>query len=168
VPFRPSSAVVDDEGMPTRRTPLIEDGCVASFYYDLQTAGLCGRESTGNGFRGLGSLPNPSTSTLLFAEGDVHFSDMLADVKEGILVDQVIGAWAGNVLAGDFSATVHLGYKIENGVIAGRVKDTMVAGNVFEALRNQVVAVGAQPVWVGGSLHVPPLYFRAMSVSAKG
>lgn len=168
VPFRPGSAVVDDEGVPTRRTPLIEGGRVESFYYDLQTAGLAGRESTGNGMRGLGSLPNPSTTNLLFAEGDVDFSDMLADVKEGILVDQVIGAWAGNVLAGEFSASIHLGYKIEKGVITGRVKDSMVAGNVFEALRNQLVAVGAEAVWVGGSLKVPPLYFRAMTVSAKG
>lgn len=168
VDFAPRSAICDDEGVPTQRTVLIEKGVLTSFYYDLQTAGLAGRESTGNGFRGLYSLPSPSLTSLIVGEGEATFEEMLRSVKEGLLVDQVMGAWAGNLLSGDFSANVHLGYKIENGEIVGRVKDTMVAGNVFELFKQAVQAVGNQAVWVGGSLKLPPLLLSSVSVSSKG
>ncbi|MBI4317448.1 MAG: TldD/PmbA family protein [Chloroflexi bacterium] len=168
IDFAPHSSVCDDEGVPTRRKALVENGVLFSFYYDLQTAGLAGKESTGNGFRGLYSLPGPALSSVLFAEGEATLDEMVGDVKEGILVDQTMGAWAGNVLSGDFSANVHLGYKIENGQIVGRVKNTMVAGNVHEAFKNALLSIGSEAVWVGGSLRIPPLYFGSLSVSSKG
>jgi PmbA protein len=167
IDYAPRSGPTDDEGVPSRRTPLIENGVVRGFYYDLQTAGLAGAESTGNGFRSLESLPGPSTTNVIMGEGDLSLADMIADVKEGLIVYQVMGAWAGNLLAGDFSANVHLGYKIENGRLAGRVKDTMVAGNVYEALAERLQAVGDRADWVGGATKLPPLYFRSMSVSTK-
>ena len=101
------------------------------------------------------------------AEGDLSLAEMIADVKEGLIVYQVMGAWAGNLLAGDFSANVHLGFKIENGRLVGRVKDTMVAGNVYEAFKDRLRAVGSQAEWVGGSVKLPPLYFRSLSVASK-
>ena len=167
VDYAPRSGPCDDEGVPSRRTTLIEDGVLRAFYYDLQTAGLAGAESTGNGFRSLESLPGPSTTNVIMGEGDLGLAEMIADVKEGLLVYQVMGAWAGNLLAGDFSANVHLGYKIENGRLVGRVKDTMVAGNVYEALKERLFAVGDRAEWVGGSAKLPALYFRSLSVSAK-
>jgi len=167
VDYAPRSGPSDDEGVPSRRTTLIENGIVRSFYYDLQTAGLAGAESTGNGFRSLESLPGPSTTNIIMGEGDLSLAEMIADVKEGLIVYQVMGAWAGNLLAGDFSANVHLGYKIENGRLAGRVKDTMVAGNVYEAFKDRLFAVGSPAEWVGGTTKLPPLYFRSLSVSAK-
>lgn len=167
IDFAPRSGVCDDEGVPTRRTPLVQDGVLKSFYYDLQTAGLARRESTGNGFRSLYSMPGPSLASLVFANGSVPFEKMMRGIKEGLLVDQVMGAWAGNILSGDFSANVHLGYKIENGQVVGRVKDTMVAGNVFEAFKNSLEALGAEPVWVGGSIKVPAILLSSASVSSK-
>jgi PmbA protein len=163
----PASAPYDDEGIPTRRTPLIEEGVVRSFYYDLQTAGLAGARSTGNAARSLSSLPSPSTTSLIFAEGEVSHPEMLADMEEGLIVDQTMGAWAGNVLAGEFSGNVHLGYRVEKGRIVGRVKDTMVTGNVFEALAD-VAAIGDEAFWVGGELKAPYLYFRSLGVASKG
>jgi PmbA protein len=160
------TAPCDDEGVATRRTALIEKGVVRAFYYDLQTAGLAGVESTGNAGRGLGSLPSPVLNALIFAEGDMSYEEMLANVEEGLIVDQTIGAWAGNVLAGEFSGNVHLGYKVTKGEIVGRVKDSMVAGNVFSALAG-LAAVGDEAVWLGGSLKVPYLYFRSLGVASK-
>ncbi|MCL5959320.1 MAG: TldD/PmbA family protein [Chloroflexi bacterium] len=167
IDLAPGSAICDDEGVPTRRTSLAEKGIVRNFYYDLQTAGLAGRKSTGNGYRSLATMPSPALSTLIFEPGDTEYEDMIADIKEGIVVEQVMGAWAGNVLSGDFSANVYLGYKIENGTIVGRVKNTMVAGNVFEIFKNNLVALGARSVWVGGTLKIPAMYFHSLSISTK-
>lgn len=165
---RPGSSPSDDEGLPRRRNALVENGVVQQFLYDLQTAGLAGTESTGSASRGLDSLPGPSLSTMVWATGDTTFDDMLADVKEGLVIESLMGAGQGNVLGGDFSANVLLGYKVENGQIVGRVKDTVVAGNVYDLLKHQIAAIGSEPRWVGGGLYLPPLYLRNVSVSAKG
>lgn len=167
IDYAPGSGPCDDEGVPSRRTPLIEGGVVRGYYYDLQTAGQAGTQSTGNGFRSLESLPGPSTTNVTMEPGNMSLADMIADVKEGLIVYQTMGAWAGNLLAGDFSANVHLGYKIENGKIAGRVKDTMVAGNVYEAFKDRLLALGDKAEWVRGGTKVPPVYFRSLSVSTR-
>lgn len=166
VPGMPASAPVDHEGVPTRRTRLIEGGRLSAYYYDLQTAGRAGTESTGNGLRGLGSLPTPSPHALRIPAGQAAYEDMLADVDEGLVVDQTMGAWAGNLLSGDFSGNVHLGFRIERGRLVGRVKDTMVAGNVFRALQ-RLAGIGSRADWVSGQAEVPHLYFPSLAVSAR-
>ncbi len=164
--FRPGARPFDDEGVPSRRIPLIEKGVVSSFLYDLQTAGLAKAQSTGSAERSLTSQPGISTTTLVVEAGDTTFEEMVRGVKEGIVVEELMGAGQGNVMGGDFSGNVLLGYKIENGEIVGRVKDTIVAGNVHEALRG-LVAIGSEGRWVGGSLFTPPLWFEHLAVSAK-
>jgi PmbA protein len=92
---------------------------------------------------------------------------MVEDMKEGLIVEQLIGADQGNLLSGDFGGNVLLGYKVENGKILGRVKDTMIAGNVYQVLR-ELLGIGREARWVGGILQTPPLYCPRVSVAAKG
>jgi len=162
-----ASAPFDDEGVPTRRTVLIGQGRVQGFLYDLQTAGKAGTRSTGNATRSLSSLPNPGTHAWLIEPGDASLDEMLSGINEGLLVDQTMGAWAGNLIGGEFSGNVHLGYKIEKGELVGRVKDTMVTGNVYIALKDGLEAIGDTAYWVGGSLRVPHLMFKSLSVASK-
>ncbi len=162
-----ASAPFDGEGVPTRRTALIGDGTVQAFLYDLQTAGKAGAQSTGNASRSLSSLPSPGPHAWLIEPGDSSLADMLKAIDEGLLVDQTMGAWAGNVIGGEFSGNVHLGYKIERGELVGRVKDTMVTGNVYTALKDGLEAIGDTAHWVGGSLRVPHLMFKSLGVASK-
>ncbi|MFC1977202.1 TldD/PmbA family protein [Chloroflexota bacterium] len=166
IAYRPGSRPCDDEGIPSQRTPLIEQGVVASFLYDLQTAALAHTRSTGSGRRGRGGLPAPSPSAFIIAPGKATFDEMVKDIKEGLVVEQLMGASQGNILGGEFSGNVLLGYKVENGKIAGRVKDTMVSGNIYQLLK-QIAAIGSQARWVGSSLKTPPLYFSSVSVASK-
>jgi PmbA protein len=166
VPYRPNSRPCDDEGIPSRRTALIEEGVVKNFLYDLQTAGMAGAKSTGNGERGRGSLPAPAPSAFIITPGNTTFEEMVGDIKEGLLIEQVMGAEQGNILNGDFSGNVLLGYKIENGQITGRVKNTMIAGNVF-ALLKDIAAIGNDVKWEGGFLATPSFYFPALAVATK-
>jgi PmbA protein len=166
VDYRPGSRLCDGEGVPSRRTPIIEDGVVSSFLYDLQTAALAGTESTGSGGRGLATLPSPSPSTVVIDDGDASFEEMLADIKDGLVVEQLLGASQGNILGGDFSGNILLGYAVKNGEIVGRVKDTMVSGNIYEALK-EVAAVGRDGKWVGGRVRIPHICCPRLAVSAK-
>ncbi len=164
--YRPSSRPCDDEGVFSRRTLLVEQGVVTSFLYDLQTAALAKTESTGNGSRG-GGLPSPAPSAFIIAPGEVSFAEMVGDIKEGLVVEMLMGAEQSNILGGDFSGNVLLGYKVESGKIVGRVKDAMVSGNVFRLLKN-IAAIGSETRWVGSHLQTPPIYFPSLPVASQG
>lgn len=165
--FALGSAPFDDEGVEMKRIPLVKKGEIENFYYDLQTAGIAGVESTGNGLRtGLLSEPVPSISNLIMKEGKVSFKEMIKDISEGIVIDQVLGLGQGNIISGAFSNNVQLGYKIEKGKIVGRVKDVMIAGNAIEELKN-IVALGDKSKWISGKYKFPHIYLKSLSVSAK-
>jgi PmbA protein len=157
----------DDEGVSSQRLPLVTNGVVTNFLYDLQTAALAGTQSTGNGQRAGGGFPSPAISSLILSGGDVSFQVMVEDMKEGLIVEQVMGAEQGNLLGGDFGGNVLLGYKVENGEIVGRVKDTMIAGNVYKVLK-ELLGIGQEARWVGGILQTPPLYCSRVSAATKG
>ncbi len=161
--FGLATAPLDGEGIPSRRTEIIQEGMLKSFIYDLQTAGLMGTESTANGARGYDSLPSPSPRNFILKGGDTSFEEMVKDIKEGVVVDQVIGSGQGNTLMGEFSVNLDLGYKVEKGKIVGRLKDIMVSGNAYTML-NQVIALGRDVRWVG-STRTPGIYFKEINVA---
>jgi PmbA protein len=166
IAYQPESRPCDDEGIPSQRTPLIEKGVISNFLYDLQTAALAHAHSTGNGSRSRSGLPAPSPSAFIIAPGKTSFDEMVSDIKEGLVIEQLMGASQGNILGGDFSGNVLLGYKVESGKIVGRVKDTMVSGNIYQVLK-EITAIGSKTKWVGGFLSTPPIYCPSVSVASK-
>jgi PmbA protein len=84
------------------------------------------------------------------------------------LVDQVIGLGQGNTLAGEFSNNVSVGFLVRGGEIVGRVKNTMVAGNVYDLLKKRLIALGDEPRWIYGLLQVPAIAIDDVSVVSKG
>jgi PmbA protein len=162
----PSARTFDDEGTPTSRKALIEQGKVTGFYWDRRWAARAGRESTGNGFRGGLSRPTPDLVNLCIAPGSTATEDLIKGIQEGVIVDQVLGAGQSNQLAGEFSVNLDLGYKVENGEVVGRVKNTMVAGSIFEAFNN-LVELGNTPEWIGGGSYLPSLLFAQLGVATR-
>lgn len=167
----PSVRTFDDEGAPTTEKALIEDGVVSQFLYDLKTAGMASAETTGNGFKGglLGgsdfrSTPSVAPSSLVLETGGSTLGEIIKDIEQGLLVDQVLGLGQGNVISGEFSNNVSVGYKIKDGTIMGKVKDTMIAGNVYDLLSDSFIEVGRIPEWVGGILYTPPVAVDGVSV----
>ena len=165
-PFVPGSRICDDEGTPSRATPLIDRGRAAGFLYDLQTAAQAGASSTGSASRSLATLPQPSPGVLSVSPGDTTFEEMVAGLEEALVVERLLGAGQGNILGGGFNANVLLGYYVRNGEIVGRAKDAMVSGNVYDAL-NGVLAIGSESRWLRGFLNAPALLCEGVSVTAK-
>ena len=166
VPLIPGSRMCDDEGVPTAKLPLVHNGIISLFLYDLQTAGQAGTTSTGSAHRSLNSLPSPGVSVLVVDAGDVTIEDMVEDMKDGLVVEGLLGAGQSNILGGDFNANVLLGFRVEKGRIVGRVKNTLVSGNVYKVLKD-VAGVGRKAEWVSGSMKLPPLYCKGVSVATK-
>ena len=156
----------DDEGTLTYRKSLIEQGVVKQFYWDRHWAVRAGGQSTGNGFRGGISRPLPSLVNFCMAPGKTPKAQLIAGMETGLIVDQVLGAGQSNQLAGEFSVNLDLGYKVEQGKIVGRVKNTMVAGSIFEAF-TRLGDLSAELEWVDGSTYVPWILFEQLSVASR-
>lgn len=160
----PFSCPFDDEGTPTIPLVFVQNGVLQHFACDRTTGRLLGTGTTGNGFRpGLGSYPTPGLFNLLIQPGSYSLSDLIGQLDDGIIVDQMLGG--GGSISGDFSINVDLGYRVKKGQAIGRVKDTMVAGNIYTALK-QLVALGSDADW-NGSCYTPSLIVEGLSVTGK-
>ncbi len=161
------SSPFDDEGTPTQETTWLDHGVLQGFYGDMRTCKELGIAATGNGFRGdLGNYPSPGLFNLAIAASQTIQGDILelaATLKNGLIVDQVLGDDID--VSGDFSINVDLGYRVKNGKIIGRVKDTMLSGNVYTAL-NHVVAVGSDRQW-HGSLFGSAMIVEGLSITSR-
>ena len=163
--FGTASGPFDAEGVPRRRTVLFDRGVFTGFLFDLATAAACRTQSTGSAGRGYTSQPQPGTSNVELTPGDARFEDTLGGIREGLLVYDCIGGGQSNVLAGDAALNVSSGFRIVNGKVAGRVKDTMIAGNVYDMFKN-VAAVG-NTVRDLGAYHVPFVMFSGLKVATR-
>ena len=161
-----ASSSYDDEGVPRRRNVLVEKGVLKGFIYDLKTAAQSGVESTGNASRGLFAPPAPSLTNFIIQPGETRLKDMIASVKEGIIVEDVLGIGQGNIISGAFSNPLALAFKIEKGEIVGRVKDLSIAGNIYDLLKN-VEAVSREAQWVYSTFHAPYILIPEMNVAGK-
>jgi PmbA protein len=160
----PYSCPFDDEGTPTQPLTLIKNGILQLFYTDRTTGRQLSSGTTGNGFRpDLGSYPTPGLYNMLIQPGIGTLPDLMQHLDDGLVVDQMLGSGAG--ISGDFSINVDLGYRVQRGQVVGRVKDTMVAGNVYAALK-QLVALGGDAEW-NGSCYTPSLIVEGLSVTGK-
>lgn len=151
---RPNSRPVDDEGVASRRLPLVDQGVLRAFIYDLETAARASTAPTGHGRRGIFGKPHAAYSNMIFGpppSSPVAASlggGLISDLRDGLIVDDLIGVGQGNVIGGAFSHPVALAYRVQNGQITGRVKDAAVAGNVYELLKRGVVW-GTDGRWTG-------------------
>ncbi len=160
---RPNSAGIDDEGVPTRKIAFFDKGVLTGFYYNLKQAGEASTGSTGHAQRSMLGQPGASFHNPMIAAGDTRLKDLIGDIKEGLLVDSVLGLGQTNILAGAFSNSVDVAFKIENGEIVGRVKDVSIAGNVYELLKHNLAGVSQEHELVYGMVGLP--YIRIDNVS---
>jgi PmbA protein len=160
----PYSCPFDDEGTPTQPITFIKDGVLQLFYTDRTIGRGLGCGTTGNGFRpSLGSYPTPGLFNLVVQPGFKPLSELIASMDNGIIVDQMLGGVAG--ISGEFSVNVDLGYRVDRGEVVGRVKDTMVAGSVYVALKN-LVEIGDDADW-NGSCYTPSVIVEGLSTTGR-
>jgi PmbA protein len=123
----------DREGVFHQKNIVIERGILKKFLYNTQTASKDGVRSTGNAGGSTSSPPTVSTTNFLVKPMRPSVDTLVSEIDKGIMISR----FSGNVNAvnGDFSGVVKGGQLIMNGTIKHAVKEVMVAGNVFEALR---------------------------------
>jgi TldD protein len=138
---RRGSLTVDDEGTPTSRTVLIEDGILKGYMQDRLNSRLMGMEPTGNGRReSYAHQPMPRMTNTYMLAGDANPQEILASVKKGIYAVS-FGGGQVDITSGKFVFTCTEAYMIENGVIGAPVKGATIIGNGPDVL-TRVAMIG--------------------------
>jgi TldD protein len=141
IPDRRGSISVDDEGTPSAKNVLIDDGVLVGYMQDRQNARLMGVAPTGNGRReSYAHAPMPRMTNTYMLGGDVEPGDIVADLKDGIYA---VGFGGGQVdiTNGKFVFSCTEAYRVQNGVVGAPVNGATLIGDGATALR-QIRAIG--------------------------
>lgn len=166
----------DDEGVPTQKKAVVGKGVLKSYLGNLKYCKALGIEPTGNGMReqmfggkSFASPPAMGLTNVVMEPGEMPLSDMIAEIKKGLLIEAVPDAWMGNVINGDFAGSIYLGLVIEDGKIAGRAKDLAIAGNIYQVFKDNIVALSSETQRPGGmsNFRLPWVYLKDMPVSGR-
>lgn len=166
------SGAFDDEGVTSRRVPLLTDGVVKNFLYDLKDSIKSSTTSTGNGVRAGVKAPPETNDRNIVVRGEG--SAAVALIEDSTLyVDNVMGAHTANAVNGNFSVVVNPAWLIEKGEMQGRLDGVMISGNVPEILREVelgndykgiLFSLGGQKIF---SMDLPTARFSTVTVSGN-
>src|SRR6185437_16214696 len=123
----------DGEGVATRQLALVEDGVLRSWLLDCATARELGLATTGHAQRGVSSVPSPGPSNLHLTPGSCSHDELIADIKDGFYVTDLIGMGV-NMVTGDYSRGAS-GFWIENGQRSFAVSEVTIAGHLLDIFR---------------------------------
>ncbi|MEZ7813796.1 MAG: TldD protein [Paracoccaceae bacterium] len=176
---RRGSISIDDEGTPSARNVLIEDGILVGYMQDRQNARLMGVAPTGNGRReSHAHMPMPRMTNTYMLNGNDNPTDMIASLKDGIYA---VGFGGGQVdiTNGKFVFSCTEAYRVQNGVIGAPVKGATLIGDGATALK-QIRAIGDDMAldpgvgncgkagqWVPVGVGQPSLYISGLTVGGS-
>jgi len=127
----------DGEGTPQQKTTLIEKGVLRNFLYDNYAAKKEGKESTGNASRaGYLSTPGIEATNFHIMPGNKTPDQLMSEVDNGLIIYYLQGAHSSNPVSGEFSVVATPAWKISKGKITHATRGVMLAGNIFEVLKN--------------------------------
>jgi PmbA protein len=157
------TAPFDGEGLPTRRTVIIEKGVLKNYLLNTYTGRKLNMPSTGNASRGLAGTPGIGAGNLFLQKGSVSPEQLLAEVKAGFYVTELMG-FGVNLVTGDYSRGA-AGVWIENGELTYAVEEITIAGNLKEMFNN--VTVIADDLNFRSAVASPTLRIDGMIIAGK-
>jgi PmbA protein len=157
------TSAFDGEGLPTRRTVLVENGILKSYVTNTYTARKLGLKSTGNASRGLAGNPGIGAGNFFLQPGEITPEALIADIKTGLYVTETMG-FGVNLVTGDYSQGAS-GLWIENGELTFPVEEITIAGNLKDMYKN-IVAIGNDLVFRGASA-APTIRIEGMTIAGS-
>ena len=152
----------DAEGLPTKRYAVIDDGVLTTWLLDLAAARQLKLAPTGHAVRGTSGPPSPSSSNLYLEKGKLSVDELIADIKSGLFITDLIG-FGVNGVTGDYSRGAS-GFWIENGKRAWPVSGITVAGNLKDMFLKLVPANDLQ---FKSSTNAPTVRIEGMTVAGS-
>ena len=160
------TAVFDGEGCPRQKTTLVEKGVLRNYLYDNYYAKREGRDSTGNASRaGYLSTPSIEPTNFRIMPGEIAPEQLMEEMDEGLIAYYLQGAHSSNPVSGEFSVVATPAWKIKKGEIVHCSRGIMLAGNIFDVLKNvKIVANNERKI---GQLVAPWLLVENIRVIGK-
>lgn len=167
LPEGPASSPFDDEGVPTTRTVLVDEGRLRGFLHNSVTARREGGESTGNASRpSYRGVPGVSPSNLFMVPGAEDPEEVLARAGRAVYVQDLTGLHSGaNPVSGEFSVGA-TGLRLDGGALTEPLREMTIASTLLEVLK-LVVAVGSDLRFYAGSVGSPTLLIGQMTVAGR-
>jgi PmbA protein len=153
----------DGEGVPTRRTVVIDNGVLASYMLNTYTAKKLNLKTTGNASRGLAGTPGIGPGNYFLQPGSRTSQQLIADVKEGLYVTEFLGMGV-NLVTGDYSRGAS-GMWISGGELTYPVEEITVAGNLKDLFMN--IYEVANDLEFRGSVAAPTLRIDGLTVGGE-
>ena len=153
----------DDEGVPTRRTPVIERGVLKNYLLNTYTARKLGMKTTGNASRGITGNAGIGHGNFFLEPGDKTPDEILRSVKNGFYVTELIGSGV-NTVTGDYSRGA-VGMWVRDGELAFPVSEVTIAGTLLEML-NGLAEIG-NDLEFRGSVSAPTIMIGEMTVAGR-
>jgi PmbA protein len=157
------SSPFDGEGLPSRRTVVLENGVLCNYMLNTYAARKLGMKSTHNASRGLAGAPGIGSGNLYLEPGSQSPEEIIREVQAGLYVTSLMG-FGTNIVTGDYSRGA-AGLWIENGQLTHAVEEITIAGNLGEMLRN-ITAIGDDLVF-RGSVASPTLRIDGMTIAGS-
>lgn len=163
LPGETGSRPFDGEGLPTRRTVVVENGVLKSYLLNSYTAKKLNLRSTGNAARGLTGAPSVGVGNFFVVPGVQAPEEIIASVKEGFYVTEMIG-FGFNAVTGDYSRGA-AGWWIENGRLSFPVEEVTIAGNFKDMLKG--IEMVGNDFRFRGKIAAPTIKVNRMVVSGE-
>jgi PmbA protein len=163
IPGALGSRPFDGEGLPIKRKAVVDKGRLQSYLLDTYSGKKLGMASTGNASRSIGEPPGVAPSNFYLAAGAHSPDDIIASVKSGFYVTELIG-FGVNLVTGDYSRGA-AGIWIENGQLAYPVEEVTIAGNLKEMFQN--IEMLGNDLEMRGRVAAPTVKISKMTVAGN-
>jgi PmbA protein len=164
----------DDEGTRAQRTVLFEKGALKSYIHSLRTAEKLGQTPTGNGLKHTGmmstksldAMQRPNISNWTMTPGNIAYEEMIKDIRDGVIVDDIMGLFTSNLLNGDFNGNIGIGYLIKDRKIVGRIKDAAINANIYYLFKTNIVGLSSESYYAEGH-RFPYIMLKDIYIAGK-
>lgn len=153
----------DGEGLPTRHTPVVEDGVLTSYLLDTYSARKLGLRSTGSASRSFADVPTASPTNFFLRPGTTSPEEIIRSVQSGLYITELSG-FGVNPVTGDYSRGA-VGLWIENGELAYPVEEITIAGNLLTMFQN--IEMIGDDLAFRGAIAAPTLKIGRMTIAGE-
>jgi PmbA protein len=162
--YLPYSQPFDDEGISSRQTALVYEGKTQNCIYDMRTAQVLGKNSTGNGKRGWSMPPSPMPNSILLNSNDPQrYTSIVNSISKGVIIDIVRDTGKSRYNDGYFLGSILRGYYIEKGKVISGIRTGKIELEFFDAF-NKIIGVCDDNTWVCGEMNSPSIHINDKTI----
>ncbi len=164
IPFAEATTPIDDDGVPTYKFPIVQNGILETYLYNTYWANRANKESNGCAYKpDIAVQSTIKSKNLVIVPGDASEQELLASIKHGIYCEYT--GDSPNIAMGQFSGVIMTGYKIENGEITNGIEEAVLGIDLID-LYNKINLIGNNVKQIGAN-YIPSIKFEKINIGGN-